>query len=270
MRRHSIQEVTPISQILSGRVPFSQYSFVALVMAVTFRHERPPKEPQESLQGVSYAKYWEIAEACWDVEARNRPTMASTVSKWQSAMEVESYRYAPSPHWPDLSEFHSARLSEHANAHYDGYKLHFEEASLQNVITKYWKIIFRHIVGHPDHATRLTNLGDALYSRYHLDHEISDLVDAITLYREAVQLSSLSDPRCPSRLNDLESALGSPVRSRWRYPRRHRRYHAEQRIQRAAAGFVFQRRHGALGWTRPRGQGCQSLIICRHFGDGYR
>ena len=88
-----------LSQILSGKIPFHQYQPVPLAIAVTYRHERPPKEPQESPDGVSYAEYWEIAEDCWAVEARNRPTMASTVSKWQSAMEVESKRYAPSLHW---------------------------------------------------------------------------------------------------------------------------------------------------------------------------
>ena len=64
-------------------------------MAVVIRHERPPKEPQEFPKGVSYAEYWEIAEDCWAVEARNRLPMASAVSKWRAAMEVESKMYAP-------------------------------------------------------------------------------------------------------------------------------------------------------------------------------
>ena len=100
---HSTGEVTTPSQILSGKVPFGQYQPVAHVLAVIHRHERPPKEPRDSLEGVSYAKYWKIAANCWAVKARNRPTTASAKSKWQSAMEAESERYASCPHWSEFS-----------------------------------------------------------------------------------------------------------------------------------------------------------------------
>ncbi len=74
--------VLPLRKILSGKVPFHQYTTTAVILAVVRRHERPPKEPQESSSGRSYAEVWKIAEQCWVTDTGARPTMVEAVGQW--------------------------------------------------------------------------------------------------------------------------------------------------------------------------------------------
>ncbi|KAG8891895.1 hypothetical protein FRB99_003257 [Tulasnella sp. 403] len=73
-----------IYQVLSGKVPFEQYkTHAALLGAILKRGEVPPKTPDASPSGMSYERYWGIAERCWNREADERPTMSTILDSLQ-------------------------------------------------------------------------------------------------------------------------------------------------------------------------------------------
>ncbi|KAG8893771.1 hypothetical protein FRB99_001716, partial [Tulasnella sp. 403] len=98
-----------IYEILSGRIPFYQYRIIpALIRAVKDRGELPPKEPESSPSGQSYALPWSIAERCWTRDPNERPSMLNivtsfgdqTVPVFVNAPLSEEHLSLPSP--PDV------------------------------------------------------------------------------------------------------------------------------------------------------------------------
>ncbi|KIO15555.1 hypothetical protein M407DRAFT_92496 [Tulasnella calospora MUT 4182] len=51
------------------------------MFAVLNNNERPPKEPLESVSGVSYNNAWEVAEACWPRIPEERISMAAAFER---------------------------------------------------------------------------------------------------------------------------------------------------------------------------------------------
>ncbi|KAG8908607.1 hypothetical protein FRB99_004895 [Tulasnella sp. 403] len=66
-----------IYEVLSGKVPFfDRETEVTVMVMVIQRKERPPREPEASLEGISYSYLWDAAELCWKDDPDERPTMA--------------------------------------------------------------------------------------------------------------------------------------------------------------------------------------------------
>ncbi|KIO31704.1 hypothetical protein M407DRAFT_48542, partial [Tulasnella calospora MUT 4182] len=71
-----------IAEVLAGKAPFSHLKNDPAVMhAVVDDNERPPKQPLESLSGVSYKNVWEVAEACWPKLPEERISMADAFER---------------------------------------------------------------------------------------------------------------------------------------------------------------------------------------------
>ena len=60
---------------MSGDIPFGKLSHVARVQAICAEEENPPKQPESSNTGISYAVLWTVAERCWQKSPGNRPSM---------------------------------------------------------------------------------------------------------------------------------------------------------------------------------------------------
>lgn len=62
-------------QVLSGKPPFSQYTFSgAMIAAIVVRDERPQKDHVRPVSRESFERLWAVAEMCWSSNARRRPT----------------------------------------------------------------------------------------------------------------------------------------------------------------------------------------------------
>lgn len=74
--KHRIWLRVCYSQVLSGNVPFHDIeSSGAVVLAVYFNDERPPKAPVTSPTGESLEDLWAQAERCWSKHPESRPPM---------------------------------------------------------------------------------------------------------------------------------------------------------------------------------------------------
>ncbi|KAG8901799.1 hypothetical protein FRB99_005099, partial [Tulasnella sp. 403] len=79
-----------VYQILSGNVPFYTIELDITVVLAVIRGERPPKEPQSSPTGVSYAPFWVVAELCWKAAPSERPSMSDVCKRLELAYKEAS------------------------------------------------------------------------------------------------------------------------------------------------------------------------------------
>lgn len=76
--------MAPLRQIITGDVPFAHLkNEVAFLIAILQRDERPPKTPLESPIGASYLTLWEVAEACWTKNPKERMTIRAAFQRLQ-------------------------------------------------------------------------------------------------------------------------------------------------------------------------------------------
>ncbi|KAG8900786.1 ubiquitin-protein transferase activating protein, partial [Tulasnella sp. 403] len=97
-----------ISEILTGKLPFSECSDRAELLKVMIRQRgRPPKDPNQSPDGSTDWSYvWDVAERCWAAEIEARPPVKE-VLRWLEARTTAvtptaSLRELPEP--TDLDE----------------------------------------------------------------------------------------------------------------------------------------------------------------------
>ncbi|KAG8903242.1 hypothetical protein FRB99_003559 [Tulasnella sp. 403] len=73
-----------IYEVLSGKDPFQETLYAALITAIVKEGKRPPKEPMVSPTGLPYGYLWDIAECCWHKEPDERPTASSIAHRLQN------------------------------------------------------------------------------------------------------------------------------------------------------------------------------------------
>lgn len=49
----------------------------AAAMLAIIRGERPPLQPETSVEAISYAPWWDVATRCWSQGPKDRPSMQS-------------------------------------------------------------------------------------------------------------------------------------------------------------------------------------------------
>jgi len=62
-----------IFEMLTGKVPFSEYTAPGMVIQKVINGARPATEPTQSPDGRSYETLWKLAQLCWSQYPANRP-----------------------------------------------------------------------------------------------------------------------------------------------------------------------------------------------------
>ncbi|TDL23525.1 kinase-like protein [Rickenella mellea] len=73
-------------EIFTGKVPFSNISVSAVMMAVAVKNQRPPRPKPAASEGLD-DNLWTLMEYCWARDPAKRPTMQS-VLEWTRARNV--------------------------------------------------------------------------------------------------------------------------------------------------------------------------------------
>lgn len=93
------------AKVLSGRIPFEGKPISSIIVAILINDKRPPMEPQEAANGVSYAGAWVTASICWAKSPASRPAIAEVVQQLISNAAI-----IPKPRHPVL-EGHTSTVS---------------------------------------------------------------------------------------------------------------------------------------------------------------
>jgi serine/threonine protein kinase len=84
------------TQTLSGQTPFSTLPSPGAITLAIVQGTRPPKVPEYSSTGQSYAPLWQLAVEGWGPEPNSRPVMSTIVTRLKSIAAAELSRTSAS------------------------------------------------------------------------------------------------------------------------------------------------------------------------------